>query len=123
LAKELREGRVSQIIEKMAGAGILDALDELPELTLGGLRRTAIPHEDMDLLRRAGVSDPDGEIAIVIAYTRSRFHNSPRSPSKVAFEAQPELNRAADVLEGLSSAKGSKSPSGDFIKDCIAFVT
>jgi hypothetical protein len=46
LAEELREVNVNQVVDALDNTGVLDALDELPEVTFGQLRRSAIPEDD-----------------------------------------------------------------------------
>jgi hypothetical protein len=99
LAKELRDARVDSITQALEGAGVLSALDELPELTFGQLRRSLIPNEDVRMLSRAGVSDPEAEIEIIIQYARLRLAHPDTHPSKIVYSAQAELARAADYLE------------------------
>src|SRR5262249_35276052 len=91
--------------------GVLAALDELPEVTFGELRRSAIPEEDVDLLFRSGVNNPEEEIKLVIQYARyriSRFHAHEPYPSKYASDAQPNLNRAADRVEKIDDVPPAK---------------
>lgn len=49
LAKELSHTYVSNITHAMEESGVLDALEEAPDITFRELRRTAIPDEDLEL--------------------------------------------------------------------------
>jgi hypothetical protein len=63
LSNELGDSHsVDQVIAIMERTGVLAALDEAPEITFGELRRSAIPSEDIEFLRRAGIDNPDAEI-------------------------------------------------------------
>src|SRR5262249_19057680 len=111
LANELKQAGVDAIVKRMEDTGVLAALDELPEVTFGELRRSAIPEEDVDLLFRSGVNNPEEEIKLVIQYARyriSRFHAHEPYPSKYASDAQPNLNRAADRVEKIDDVPPAK---------------
>lgn len=104
LIKELNDADLESVVRYMEIAGVLSAIDELPEVTLGELRRSAIPDDDVRLLARAGVDDSEAEIAIIIQQVRLRFRLSDkfapkdRRPSEIAHSAQPELSRAGELL-------------------------
>jgi hypothetical protein len=102
LAQELRYACLAQFASEMDKTGVLAALDELPELTFGQLRRSVIPEEDVISLRQAGVSDPEAEIALMIQHARLRLGRPHFRPSEITFSAQPELYRAADRLDAMS---------------------
>ena len=72
VAKEIKHSYVSQVAHAMEEAGVLRALEEAPDLVFGELRRSAIPDEDVDLLRLAGVEEPEAEITVVIHYARGK---------------------------------------------------
>jgi hypothetical protein len=98
LFDELSETPLDPVIDALDNAGVLAALDELPEITFGQLRRSAIPEFDVDLLSRAGVRDPEAEIAIIIGYAGQRLSHPSRLPSEAVRGAQAEVNRAAHQL-------------------------
>ena len=98
VAGELRQSGLGHIVRILEEAGVLDALDELPEITFGELRRSAIPDEDVRFLAQAGVRDPETEITIIIHYARRRLGRPNARPSASIQGAQLELNRAADEL-------------------------
>ena len=56
LADPLRESPVGSVVSAMEDAGMRHALDEVPLLVFGNLRRAAIPEEDIQLLRSAEFS-------------------------------------------------------------------
>jgi hypothetical protein len=115
LANELYNAKVDSIAQRLDAAGVLAALDELPEVTFGELRRSVIPDEDIHLLRRAGVDDPEAEIRIIIEHARfhlgfrsTRLPESAHSASEIAHSAQVELNMAAKDLEAARSFEPKK---------------
>lgn len=105
VAKDLRQrsylGSVSEI---MNVTGVLDPLDEEPGITFRNLRRSAIPEDDIQLLRRCGVNDPEAEILLLIHYSRQHFGGREWQPSDIGEQAQSALTQAADRLEALDSA-------------------
>jgi hypothetical protein len=116
LVDELRDIHLESVIFEMERAGVLDALDENPELTFGELRRSVIPAADAQLLANAGISEPNAEIVLLIQFARAYFRdpdrhyrNRPRLPSEQAHEAPDALKRAVDRLEQLARGSLSKT--------------
>ncbi|MGH9765738.1 MAG: hypothetical protein ACREAC_33290, partial [Blastocatellia bacterium] len=108
LAQELHNVYLEGVTSEMEHAGILDALDDAPEITFSNLRRSAIPEEDIDFLRRAGVDYPDAEITILIHYARTRLgrdHQEKARPSDIARQAQSEIKHAAERVEAIASSE------------------
>jgi hypothetical protein len=103
LADELRSRNVDSIIGAMQHTGVLDALDEAPDITFANLRRSVIPAEDVRLLSHAGVEDPEAEITRTIHYSRKRLGSPDARPSEAVRLAQEELNRAADRVDIIAS--------------------
>jgi hypothetical protein len=103
---------VSGVIDAMERSGILAALDEAPEITFGNLRQSAIPSEDAELLRRAGVEHPEAEITLIVHYARRQFSGRQETPpSEIALRAKDELKRAGARLGELASEeKSSEEP-------------
>jgi hypothetical protein len=102
LAKELRDAAVHKVTTRLEDTGVLAALDELPEVTFGQLRRSVIPDEDVRLLSRSGVSDPETDVTIVIHHARQRLSRADARPSEIAIRAQQEFNRAVGQLDTLT---------------------
>jgi hypothetical protein len=112
LARELRSEDIDKAVNVMNDTGVLGALDELPELTFGQLRRSAIPEDDTRLLARAGARDAETEITITIRYARQRVWRGDFLPSVVASKAVSELKRAADRLDDPNKTKPKKIFNG-----------
>jgi hypothetical protein len=100
LVQQLLESPVPTVISVMEEVGMMDALDEAPELVFGNLRRSAIPEEDIQLLRAAGVQHPEAEITITISHSREflarQYPNE--SPSQVARQGVDTLQQSASEL-------------------------
>ena len=111
LASALSNTYVDSIVQAMDRSGVLAALDESPEISLGELRRSAIPDADIQFLRDAGVGSPDAEITLLVYYARKRFRDrSPEiTPSEIAYRAQDELRNAANRIPQITSEKDSSS--------------
>lgn len=103
LARELRHAPVGHAAYLMEEAGVVTALEELPDVVFQNLRRSAIPEEDLQFLHDAGVADPEAELTILIHYARKHLGRGDSRPSSVLSEAQPQLQRAASILENLAS--------------------
>jgi hypothetical protein len=112
LAGELRNLYLDGIVNAMEHSGVLAALDEAPEITFGELRRSAIPDEDAQFLRQAGVEDPEAEITLIVHYSRKHLgQNREFTPSETSRRAQRELQAAADRIEkGAPEKELSKQP-------------
>jgi hypothetical protein len=79
--------------------GILDALDEAPSLVFGHLRRSVVPREDIEFLRRAGYTDDEIEVLLAVAIDQARvLANRTELPSEVVGRASEALSRAAQLL-------------------------
>ena len=100
VAGQVRQSQyaVVQVIDAMDSSGVLDALDELPEVTFGQLRRSAISEDDARLLARAGVDDAEAEITVAIYYARRRLGHIPRR-SRVAPRRNSRRRLAALTLQ------------------------
>lgn len=107
LGKELDNWHVDHVLEEMRQSGVLSALDETPDITFAELRRDVIPKEDAQLLRSAGVDDPEAEITILIHYARKRLGHRDVTPSETVERAREELKRAAERIVGLSDRSSS----------------
>jgi hypothetical protein len=93
----------------MDTSGMLAALDEAPEITFGNLRRSAIPDEDIQLLARAGVDEPEAEINILI-HSGPKVFVVKQPPSEVVRQAPDELKRAADRIEQMNQPGDNQPP-------------
>jgi hypothetical protein len=116
---DLRSKDVEEVIAVMESSGVMDALDEAPHATFGEMRADAVPREDLDMLRRCGIDDPDAEIEIVTQYCRTeayQFSLRPRHtglPSTQLERAPEALKRAASLLRSArkpSPARESAAP-------------
>ncbi len=105
LVGELQNAYLDGIVDAMEHSGVLAALDESPEITFGEIRRSAIPAEDVQFLRRAGVEDPDAEITLIVHYSRKRFRRRQEEnpPSEIAHRAQTELRNAGAQIQKATS--------------------
>lgn len=110
VANELRNTYLGQVTQAMEESGVLDALDEAPDITFPNLRRSAIPDEDVELLRHAGVDDPEAMITIIIHYSRKHVGGSDTRPSQIVERAQNELRQAADILSSGETDAPQKQP-------------
>lgn len=103
LSQDLRRlhetGVADDVVTAMDKTGILDALDEAPEI-FEHLRRSAIPPDDIQLLSRAGVEDPEAEISILLR--RRRYFYPYEFPSQVAHAVPDELLQAAKRVEQIN---------------------
>jgi hypothetical protein len=94
------------LVSHVRDMGMMEALDESPELLLANLRRSAIPKEEPDLLSRCGVEDPEAEITLLI--------HKARSVAPLASENTPSetLAEAAQVLRttGVRMQQDPASP-------------
>lgn len=115
LAKRLENSYIERVLDAMEWCGVFDALEEDPQTLFANLRRSAIPDEDIEILRAAGVDDPEAEILLIIHYCRthlgqdrySRNLNVP-DPVEVAKKAEPLLEQAAKQIGG---GNGKTTPS------------
>lgn len=86
-------------------SGVLEAIEEVPDIVFGELRRSVIPAEDLFLLQRAGIEDPEAEITIVIQYAKRHLSTPSANPTAKIREATSELERAARDLQRFAQAK------------------
>ena len=99
LLKEFEPSPIDQAGSLMEEAGILDALDDARSLTFGEFRRSAIPQEDVELLRRAGFTDAEVEVLLAVAVEHAHIlARSETAPSRVIGEAADALKRAVTSL-------------------------
>ena len=115
LAKRLEYSYISGVLHDMERCGVFAALEEDPQTLFANLRRSAIPDEDIEMLRAAGVDDPEAEILLIIHYCRTHLGQNRYSPNlnapdlvEVARKAEPLLKQAANLLGG---GKGEATPS------------
>jgi len=98
LGKDVEKVPAKAVVDVLRDAGVLAALDEAPELVFSNIRRSAVPSEDLDMIRRAGVNDPEAELTIVI-YQAREFPGKGITPSKVAAEAVEKLERVGHEMQ------------------------
>jgi hypothetical protein len=100
LFKELELSSVESAARLMEDAGILDALDESSGLVLREFRRSVIPPDDIELLRRAGFSDDDIEVLVCVAVEQAHNMDQYQSePSRVLVDAKQALSIAIQVFQ------------------------
>jgi hypothetical protein len=107
LAKKLKDSHIESVLNDMERSGVLAAIEEDPLTLFTNLRRSAIPDEDIEMLRAAGVSDPEAEVLLIIHYCRThlgqdRYNRNLdiRDPIEIARQAEPVLERVAKWLGG-----------------------
>jgi hypothetical protein len=101
----------------MEASGILDALDDAPDLVLGELRRSVIPKEEEEYLRNAGFDADDIEVLLALAvYRAPALVSTGKLPSDVAEEAIDALDTVVQVFmsptDGLAAKKKRKIFNG-----------
>jgi hypothetical protein len=89
-------GNADRLMYGLRAVGVMDALDDSVDLVLNNLRMSAVPSEDLDMLRRAGVEDPEAEVTILIHKARTlSFPSEARTLSFPSEESPSEaLERA-----------------------------
>jgi hypothetical protein len=99
---DVKASPVRRATRYMEASGILDALDDAPSLILGELRRSAIPWEDEEFLRRAGFDADEIEVFLSLAVERAHVLASDgRFPSDIAEEAAEALDLAVKSIPNL----------------------
>jgi len=98
LEKQLRDAPIHDVHEAMYRIGMLDALDDSKGVVFANLRRSAIPEEDVELLRSAGAENPELVIGLAIDYGQRRIANADRRPSHIPSDAEKELGNAVKEL-------------------------
>jgi hypothetical protein len=101
LGREIEMAPVSQVIDGLRDVGMLDALDNAPRALYANLPRTAIPREDLDLLRRAGVEDPEAELTLML-YRARDFAAANEIPSEVVLQAGEILKRQGGQMRNTN---------------------
>lgn len=106
------ESPVELATSMMDEVGILDALDDAQSLVFGNFSRSAVPEEDIELLRRAGFSNAEIEVLLALAVEyahkmaeeRNKFGrwSGPRGPlestSEILEDAVKALREATEKL-------------------------
>lgn len=100
--RELQIAPVNQVIDGLRDVGMLDALDNAPRGLYANLPRTAIPREDLDLLRRAGVEDPEAELTLML-YGARDFAAANQTPSEVVLQAAATLRIQGGQIRNLNT--------------------
>jgi len=80
--------------------------------TRGNLRRSAIPEEDLQLLRGAGVQHPEAEVTITISYSREYLGRAYPNihPSQTVEHAVETLREAASQLQPSGFVRSGHRP-------------
>jgi hypothetical protein len=112
LARRLREAPVQRTVHLMEQAGIVAALDDVPEVVFRNLRRSAIPNEDIEILRDAGFRYPEEELTIAVyAAQHLRFAETPR-PGEIFRQMPGAIGHAANRIENSDPPKKRKICNG-----------
>lgn len=98
LGKEIETAPARPIVESLHGLGILDALDDAPRLLFANLRRSTIPIDDLDMLLRGGIEDPEAEITLLL-YSARDFAPTGKKPSETMEEAAEVLRRTGEQMK------------------------
>jgi hypothetical protein len=111
LADRLKGIPVYEGFHVMERIGISEALDEATDAVFANLRRSAIPDEDVQLLYRAGIANPELEITIMIEYARRNIRisrgsllDAVRKASDLSPEMADRLQRASKEFDQPSAA-------------------
>lgn len=110
LARELHNAPLGRAAEIMEQAGVMDALEEAPDLIFQNLRRSAIPPEDLEFLREAGVDYPEEELTILIHYARKNLGRGRVTPRRIMADGQIQLERAAAALARAAGEQSADTP-------------
>lgn len=107
LAKKLENSHIESVLNDMERCGVFAAIEEDPQTLFANLRRSAVPEEDIEMLRAAGVPDPEAEVLLIIHYCRTHLGQDRydrnldiRDPLEVARQAEPVLERVAKRMSG-----------------------
>jgi predicted signal transduction protein with EAL and GGDEF domain len=112
LGDELGNAYIRSVTEEMERAGVVDALDDAGAVVFQNLRRSAIPEEDREILRRAGVEDPEAEISPIVHCMRHHVGTRDTRASTIATTAEEELKRIAERLQQMGEATEDHFKSG-----------
>jgi hypothetical protein len=108
LAAELERSPLEIASLLMEEAGILDALDEAPNLIFRECRCSAVPAENIEFLRRAGFSDAEINILLfLVAENAEKLVWGDTDPSQILEEARRTLPASVSIL--LPQAPGPVS--------------
>lgn len=108
LGMKLQEASPLQIATSaMEDVGILDGLEEAPFLVFREFRRSAFPDEDIEILRRVGLTNEEIEVLIptIVFHTQhlgdlslNRLNTTFGVPTRVLQDASTTLDEAAEEL-------------------------
>jgi hypothetical protein len=105
LGQDLQRQPLERVRLLMDQAGMLDAIDDAPEILLREFRRSAVPLEDQAFLKAAGFSEDEIEISFVVAEAQARNWAYPSSrPSRVLEDANEALS-VPDLLTNPTKKK------------------
>ena len=112
LAEKLREADpdLDTLFRVIDRSGVLDALEDANHVVFLEMRRSAIPEEDVYILRRAGCEDPEGEITLIIRRA-NHFYHYQGAISDIPAECRRELKKAAESLEAVTNV----APESDVV--------
>src|SRR5439155_9258769 len=98
LGREIEAAPASHVINTLRDLGILDALEEAPQLLFTNLRRSAIPTDDLRIFRRSSIEDPEAEMALLLYHARD-FASAGQSPSETLEQAAEVLRRKGEQMK------------------------
>jgi hypothetical protein len=112
LADEL--GATDDIAETLQQSGVMEGLDAHRETIFPNLRKSAIPNEDLELLRQAGFRHPDAELALSIQSAKANFTQDTALPSEMLKQAVDELKEASKALKEIANKREKPKPKKFF---------
>jgi len=92
------ESPIERAGDLMEAVGMLDALEEAPSVVFGEFRRSVVPQEDIEMLRRAGFTDDEIEILLTMAVVFAR-----RLAAEPSYVAQARYRETSSGPTKLSS--------------------
>ena len=100
----LENAYIGSVTHEMERAGVIEALDDAALLVFQNLRKSAVPGEDREILRRMGIEDPEAEIILLIHYTRLNVGTQDTRPSAIATRADEEVKRIGHRLQEIGES-------------------
>jgi hypothetical protein len=99
LADVIASAPTASLVESLQEVGLVDALDDAPKRLFANIGKSVVPDYDLTLLRRAGLSEPNAELALAL-YAAQDFALSSRTPSGLFVEASEGLRGRAEQMKG-----------------------
>jgi hypothetical protein len=105
LREELQTRPLDPVRSLMSQAGLLDAVDDAPAVFFREFRRSAVPPEDYEILKRAGITDDEIEIMLVLAEEEARMCAHPEFRSEKLLQDASDALSQSDLLTNPSKKK------------------